>query len=170
MAKYINPIKEKFYKQYGHKYGTRENFEQNWKQYIRAYVGKFGFGRTKEKLSNQVSLIMREQILAQEGRYGNKNLFKRIENIETKSATEILNAEKEIYEERTENFREKYGEEILWQNGDDKSTVNDLFEKYKNGEISQNQMNDIIETVKKTSPEYLSTENYNKPNQNTYFK
>lgn len=163
--KYVNPIKEKFYKQYGHKFGTRENFEQNWKENIRSYVGKFGFGRTKEKLSQQVSLIMREQLLAQEGRYGNKNLFNRIEDIRNKNAKEILDAEKEIYSERTEKFREKYGEEVIYSVFDENNnpidiTLNDLYNDYLNGKFSQEQMNNVIETIKQTSTEYLRGEQY----------
>lgn len=156
--KYINPIKEKLWSQYGHKFSDREMFNEVWKNTRYGIVGKFGFGRTKEKLSQQIALIMREDLLQE--RFKEKSLFYKITDLKSTSASDILKIEKDIYTERTEEFRAKYGEEIFYtENGKD-ITLNDMFEKYLNGDISQEDMNNIIEMVKQVSKEYNAQEKY----------
>ena len=161
--KYINPIKENLYEQYGHKFSGREQFNEIWKQTMYGIVGKFGFGRTKEKLSQQTALIMREDLLKQ--KFQEKSLFYRISNIKESSAQDILKAERDIYIERTEEFREKYGNEIFYSevSEDGKTnniTLEDMFLKFEKGEISQDTMNDIIEMIKQVSKEYNAQEKY----------
>lgn len=169
--KYINPIKEKLYEQYGHKFSGREQFNEIWKQTLYGIVGKFGFGRTKEKLSQQTALIMREDLLKE--KYQEKSLFYRIGNLKEASAKDILKIERDIYLERTENFRNTYGSEVfytdIFPDGTTKDiTLEDMFQKYENGEISQENMNNIIEMVKHTSKEYNAQEKYERVE--NYFK
>ena len=92
--KYINPVKEKLWNQYGHKFSDREMFNEIWKNTRYGIVGKFGFGRTKENLSQQIALIMREDLLQE--RFKEKSLFYRITDLKSTSAKDILKIEKEI--------------------------------------------------------------------------
>lgn len=169
--KYYNPIKEKLYEQYGHKFSGREQFNEIWKQTMYGIVGKFGFGRTKEKLSQQTALIMREDLLKE--RFQEKSLFYRIGNLKDTSAQDILKIERDIYLERTENFRNTYGSEIFYSETLPDGTINnitleDMFQKFENGEISQEQMNNIIEMIKQVSKEYNAQEKYERVE--NYFK
>lgn len=165
--KYYNPIKETLYEQYGHKFSDREQFNIIWKETMYGLVGKFGFGRTKEKLSQQVAMIMREDLL--KTKYGEKSLFFKISDLKSASAKDILKIEKEIYDERTAEFRRKYGDEVFYTEIDENQnerniTLNDMYEKFLKGEISQDTMNDIIEMIKQTSKEYNAQEKYDSVN------
>ena len=169
--KYYNPIKEKLYEQYGHKFSGREQFNEIWKETMYGIVGKFGFGRTKEKLSQQTALIMREDLLKE--RFQEKSLFYRISNLKEASAKDILKIERDIYLERTEVFRNTYGSEIFYSETLSDGTINnitleDMFQKFENGEISQEQMNNIIEMIKQVSKEYNAQEKYERVE--NYFK
>ena len=169
--KYINPIKENLYEQYGHKFSGREQFNEIWKETMRGIVGKFGFGRTKEKISQQTALIIREDLLKE--RFKEKSLFFKISDLKSSSAEDILKVEREIYLERTEEFRTKYGSEIFYSEINSDGTLNnitleDMFKKFENGEISQDTMNDIIEMIKQVSKEYNAQEKYERVE--NYFK
>lgn len=69
----------------------------------------------------------------------------------------VHNAEYKTYEERTKNFMNKYGEMIVKGEvikGLSGLTLNEYLEMYKNGEISKDDMNEVIDFFKTDTDYY----------------
>ena len=131
-----------------------DTFERIYRGAMTLARRRYGFGRNAEigmSLSEIASLFAKEYV------FYKSSLLSNFEETEGKNVYEkFLNAEKKTYEERTDNFFTKYGDEKVYATND--LTLNDYLNQYKEGKISKEKLNYIIEDFKESNEEYLNTD------------
>ena len=159
MAKKINPYKEMLYKRFGK--SPVDELWQNAMSLARQFIG----GRKNvlhEKYSSIASYLVAEKIM--EERFGEASFYSRFEKAEGTKTEKFRQALREEYGSRTEKFREVYGEEI-YKIDNNELTLNQWYKLFEQGIISKEEMNKIIEEIKKI-PEIQAKANYNGTAQN----
>lgn len=132
-------------------------FERIWNTAMTLTRRRYGFGRndTNLKFSEITSMF------AKENTYYKSSILENFENSDGKGIIEKFNdAERKTYEERTDNFLRKYGDEKVYS--DEDKTLNDYFDDYKKGKISKEKMNFIIADFEEGNQEYLSQDYHGK--------
>lgn len=158
MAKYKNLFKEQARKDYG----KFPDFEEMWSKAIKLSKQLYQFGKRKEyqKYSEVALTFMKDTY-----RFKEKGILNRVYSDTGRTIFEKFeNTKVGIYEDRTSNFFKKYGDETIKysytnKNGEkvtEEKTLSEFFEDFKNKEISQEVMNDIISNFKLTNASYES--------------
>lgn len=168
MKKRINPYKEKLYKRFGK--SPVDDLWVNAMSLARQFIG----GRKNilhEKYSAIASYLVAEKI--QEAKFGTASFYSRFENAQGSKTEKFRNALIEEYQTRTEVFRDLYDDEKITytyknENGEmvkETKTLKEWNEMFENIKISKDDMNEIIDEVKKI-PSIQAKANYNGTAQN----
>lgn len=130
-------------------------FERIYRTAMQVAKRRYAFGRFRE--NGYLSLSEVASIMTKEYVYYKSSVLSNFEDAEGKTLfKKFENAEKKTYEERTDNFFKKFGTEKVYTTDD--KTLNDFLNDYKEGKISKEKLNSIIEDFKETNAEYLSTD------------
>lgn len=155
MAKYKNPIKESLRENLKNEIiKTNVNFDELWKNSMKLAVGFIGGKRNRfgQKYSEVARYLVREKIL--EPRFKQKSFYSRFEEAEGTFREKFITAQKEEYFERTEAFREKYGDEKI-EYLEVEKTINEWFEMFNENIISEEFLNEVLKEFQRLNKEYL---------------
>ena len=115
---------------------------------------RYAFGRNLEM---GMSLVEIASMITKEYVFYKSSILSNFEEAEGNSIfLKFENAEKKTYAERTKSFFEKFGDEKVYTTED--KTLNDYLNEYKEGKISKEKLNWIIDDFKENNPEYVSTD------------
>ena len=153
---YETVIKSDFLKQKRNE--TRdETFNRLWRKAMKISRKVFGNNTLNERQENSMNLVI-------EDTFSKKSILSSFRKMPNMSYEESYKkAEHNVYFERTNEFRKKYGnvelnKNLLTGKDEDKNetiALEEIFEMFFNGELEKSQMNEIIDYVK-TQPDYYT--------------
>ena len=172
-TKYRNKLKQSAFESYERNPNkTTDLFENMWGKSMKTARKLYNFGKNKEfrNISKQARVFFQDDLF-----YGDRELTfnKALENVKASEMKEVFaDTEKEIYMKRTKTFIENNGENEFEYNGEEK-TLEEWMEDYNSGEISKEEMNDIIKQYKEQNPDrsmyYANTEENSDLQNNGFF-